>query len=372
MKVIVVGAGIVGASSAYHLARQGVEVVIVDKSHQGQATAAGAGIVCPWLSSPKDENWYRLAKESARYYPTLISRLEKDGESDVGYGRVGALSVSSNSEELDRIEKRVRERALEAPEVGEISRLTAKQAKDLFPPLDENLAAVHVPGAARVDGRLLRDALLRAAEKHGAVRRTGEARLETKDDQVVGVNVDGEVISADTVVAAAGAWIADLLRPLDIGIPVEPQRGQIVHLKLRGQNTSQWPVILPESSHYMVAFDDSRVVVGATRETGSGFDYRVTAGGIEEVIREALSVAPGLSDGELYEVRIGFRPMGPDNLPLLGQISNIPRLIIANGLGASGLTMGPYVGHLAAEMSVGSHIGIDLASYSPDGKIVKA
>jgi D-amino-acid dehydrogenase len=365
MKIIVIGSGIVGASTAYHLARKGAEVIIIDKQHEGQATAAGAGIVCPWISRVDDPDFYTLARGGACYYPKLVSQLKEDGESNLGYGLVGALAVSTDEDELNVIERKVRERQSETPEVGVVSRLSAEEARQLFPPLREDLQAVHVTGAARVDGRLLRDALKRGAEKHGAQSYTGVASLEIKNEKVVGAYVNNEFISADSVVIAAGAWAPELLAPLGIDTPVEPQRGQIVHLHLPDQNTSKWPVILPQSSHYLVSFEDSRVVVGATRETGSGFDYRVTAAGLKDVLHEALHVAPGLSEGTLQEVRIGFRPIGQDILPYLGQIPTVKGIVIANGLGASGLTMGPYVGSLAANLAMGEELEIDITAYNP-------
>ncbi|MFC0271765.1 NAD(P)/FAD-dependent oxidoreductase [Metabacillus herbersteinensis] len=365
MKIVIVGAGIVGSSAAYHLARKGAEVVVVDKLHEGQATAAGAGIVCPWITRVEDQDWYTLANAGACYYPSLISQLKIDGESDLGYGLVGAIAVSNDETELNEIEKKVRKRQAETPEVGEVNRLSAKEARTLFPPLREDLGAIHVTGAARVDGKLLRDALQKGAAKHGATFYSGEARLEVANGKAIGVYVNGELISADSVVITAGAWALEILEPLGIEIHIEPQRGQIAHLKLPEEDTSKWPVILPQGSHYLVCFDDSRVVVGATRETGSRFDYRVTAAGIKEIMEEALSVAPGLSDSTLHEVRIGFRPNGPDILPLLGKIPSIQGLIIATGLGASGLTMGPYVGTLAAGLALNEEIEVNIAPYDP-------
>jgi D-amino-acid dehydrogenase len=356
---------IVVVSTAYHLARKGAEVVIVDKLHEGQATAAGAGIVCPWITRVEDQDWYTLAKAGASYYSSLISQLKEDGEKDFGFRMVGALAVSSDEEELNTIEQKVRKRQAETPDVGEVRRLSPEEARHLFPPLREDLGAVHVTGAARVDGKLLRDAMKRGAKKHGALQHSGDASLEVVNGKVTGVHVNGDFISADSVVITAGAWASDLLEPYGLTIPVEPQKGQIAHLKLPGQDTSQWPVILPQSSHYLVCFDDSRVVVGATRETGAGFDYRVTAAGIKEVMEEALSVAPGLSDSTLHEVRIGFRPAGPDILPLLGPVPTIAGLIIATGLGASGLTMGPYVGTLAAKLAVNEELELDITPYNP-------
>lgn len=315
MKVIVVGAGIVGSSAAYRLAKEGADVVVVDEFHTGQATAAGAGIICPWTSRVEDPDWYALAKEGASYYSSLVSQLEEDGETDFGYKKVGALSVSNNQDRLDEIERKVVERKKEASDAGDITQLSSKDAQSLFPPLRDDFKAVHVSGAARLDGRQLRDAFQRAAKKHGAVYKKGQARLEVSGKHVQGVSVDNEFIDADEVIAATGAWTPELLKPLGMDISVDPQRGQIIHLHLPEEDTSEWPVVLPVSSHYMLAFDDNRVVVGATREEGSGFDYRLTAGGIQDVLYEALGVAPGLSKGTISEARIGFRPMGPDILP---------------------------------------------------------
>lgn len=366
MKVVVIGAGIVGASAAYHLALGGEEVVIIDKNHQGAATGAGAGIVCPWISRVENNDWFELAKRGAIYYPELIQALKEDGEEEVGYKFVGALGVGTDSKDLDKIEERAIKCKKEIPEVGKITRLSSKEAKKLFPPLREDLMAVHVTGAARVDGRLLREALKKGAIKHGASVINGEVtELIIKEGKIVGVEVGNEYVTADKVIFAGGAWVPDLLGKYGINIQVEPQKGQIVHIKMENQDTSEWPVILPQTSHYLVSFDD-RVVVGATRETGSGFDYRVTIEGVKEVVDQALSVAPGLGDGTLSEIRIGFRPMGDQIIPFLGEVTSIKDLVIATGLGASGLTMGPYVGKLAAEIVTNVRLNLDITPYSPE------
>lgn len=371
MKIAVIGTGIVGASAAYQLAKKDVEVIMIDRKESGKATSAGAGIVCPWISNVEDEDWYNVAKRGATFYGELMLDLEKQGEYDTGYKKVGALSVSADSMHLDAIEERVMEKKKDAPEVGEISRLDAKETKALFPVINEDLQSVFVSGAARVDGALLREALKRAAVKAGARLIEGEARLIKHNGKVTGVQVNDEEVKVDKVLIAAGAWAPELLKPLGITLNIEPQRGQIAHITLPNTDTSDWPVVLPESSHYMLAFDDSRIVAGATREEGSGFDYRLTAGGVNEVLSEALKVAPGLETGTLKEVRIGFRPIGPDILPIIGPIGGHEEVILATGLGASGLTMGPYVGQLAASLMCKDDVDLDLQPYDPARAIKK-
>jgi D-amino-acid dehydrogenase len=106
-------------------------------------------------------------------------------------------------------------------------------------------------------------------------------------------------------------------------------------------------------------------VAGATREPGSGLDYRITPAGLAEVLGEALAVAPGLADGTYLETRVGFRPAGPGIRPLLGPVPGLDGLVIATGLGASGLTIGPLAGSLAAQAALGLASAIDLEPYAP-------
>jgi D-amino-acid dehydrogenase len=364
MHVIVVGAGVLGSSVAYHLGRAGCEVTLIDRADEGRATAAGAGIVCPWGSLVDDAASYALLEGGARYYHELVALLAEDGEHDLGYARVGGLYVPAEASELDQLERRARARGRAVPEAGTIERLSPREACALFPPLRRDQPAVFISGGARVDGRRLAAALQRGAVKRKARFRNGSAELILQGSRVPGVRVGGERVEADRVVVAAGAWTPDLLAAAGVLLGVAPQRGQIVHLRRTGTDTARWPVLLPLSSYYLLAFEDSRVVVGATRETNSGFDYRVTAAGVAEVLNAGLAVAPGLAAWTLGEIRIGFRPLAVNNRPKLGPAPGIDNLFVASGLGPSGLTMGPYAGALIADAVLGKSPKLALAPYA--------
>ncbi|AOV08117.1 NAD(P)/FAD-dependent oxidoreductase [Sporosarcina ureilytica] len=365
-KFIVIGAGILGASTAYHLAKLGASVTVIDRKDQGQATDAAAGIICPWLSQRRNKAWYTLAKNGAAYYESLIEALEADGEKDTGYRKVGAISLHTETAKLEAMEERATNRRMDAPEIGEVYRLNEDDTNQLFPPLDEAYASVYVSGAARVNGRAVRDALINGAKKHGATFIEDSASLLNQGTNIEGVKVGEQVIHADRVIVTAGAWASDLLSPIGIDLQVKGQKAQIAHLQLEGVERAHMPVVMPPTNQYILTFDDGEVVVGATYEDGKEGDLNVTAGGLHEILHKALQVAPGLKSATYKEARVGFRPVTPNFMPIIGEVPNMTGLFLANGLGSSGLTVGPYLGGQLAKLALGQQVEIDLDLYRVD------
>lgn len=179
------------------------------------------------------------------------------------------------------------------------------------------------------------------------------------------VEVNGERVAAGALIVAGGAWSAALGEELGSPLPVFPQRGQILHLEMHDTDTSHWPIVVGYHSHYLLTFPANRVVAGATRESQSGFDVRMTAGGVYEALGEALRVAPGLARATLREVRIGLRPASPDGLPILGRLPGYDDVFVATGHGPSGLQLGPYSGALVVGLALGEQPALDLTPFAP-------
>lgn len=362
-KYIVIGAGILGASTAYQLAKVGANVIVIDRKHKGQATEAAAGIVCPWLSQRRNQAWYKLVKAGARFYPGIIAELEKDGEVHTGYEQVGAISLRAEEKTLREIEKIALKRRADAPEMGEIKVLSPEETQKLFPIVHEQFGSVYASGAARVDGRELRDALLRSAKRYGAEIIYDEAKLLLEGKKVIGVETGEEQFLGHRVIITAGAWADRLLQPLGIQFRVKDLKAQIIHMELPDTDTNGWPVVIPPGNQYIVPFHNGRIVAGATYENFTNFDLRATAGGMYEVLKKALDIAPGLADSTVLETRVGFRPYTPESLPVIGALPGYENVLIGNGLGATGLTIGPYFGSELAQLALGEQTEIDLDLY---------
>jgi D-amino-acid dehydrogenase len=369
---IVIGGGIVGASAAYNLALSDARTLLLDVHHNGRATDAGAGIIAPETSGTGiDPAWFPFALDCGAYYKkTLIPQLASEGAGDTGYGITGELIVAADEDELAAYEQKksvvfARRQSRGLPTADDLREISPEDARELFPALRTVLKALYFRGGARVDGRLLTAALVTAAKRHGLTERSDRAEsLVIEGSRVTGVRVQGETLSAGNIIIAGGAWSADFGAQLGVRIPVEPQRGQIIHLKLDGTDNRTWPIVEAFHGHYMVAWPDGRVVAGATRETGTGFDPHTTASGVREVLSEALRVAPGLSAAQVADIRVGLRPATADHLPVLGAVPGVNNVYLATGHGANGLQTGPYSGALAAAWALGQPSATDISPFS--------
>lgn len=368
---IVVGGGIVGSAAAYHLAREGNDVLLVDREDEGRATAAGAGIVFPPTSSRSSSTWFELALRAADYYPKLASELDRY---DHSYTRTGLLAVAVDPGEVDAFEEELarverRSERYGCPRPGRFEECSPERARELYPPLSDVQRAVYYEDGARVDGRAFAKALQAAGSDAGmTAERAAVTRIEVDGETVRGVTTaSGDAYDAEAVIVAGGAWSPNLSAGLDVEIPVEPQRGQILHLDTEPLDTAQpaeaWPIVKAFRDHYQVPWPDGRVACGATRESESGFGPHVTLDGLREVSTEASRIASGLADARHLETRVGLRPASTDGLPILGSIPSIDGAFVATGHGPTGLTLGPYSGKVVADLARGIDPDVDITPF---------
>ena len=367
---VVVGGGLVGWASAYALAKRGVPTLVIDAMDEGAATLAGAGIIAPGTRLDPPAGYLPLAMSAMIHYPRLLGELAELEAGETGFETVGSLYVARDESEIatvDLVERNLIERRdAGMASIGKVERISGDAARELFPPLSPSATdAVWFSDGGRVNGRLLREAVRLAAINLGCQQRIGRATVGLRDGRIQIGDPNGTWYVPEIVVVSGGAWTSELGQQLGLPLPIEPQKGQIVHLTWPDDTTGRWPTLNSEASHYMLAFPEGRIVCGATRETGSGFDTRLTAAGIHEVLSEALIIAPGIADCSFREARVGLRPWSPDRLPAIGKLPGIGNGWICSGHGPSGLTLGPYSGDLIAQMVTGADPEIDPTPYSP-------
>jgi len=338
--LLVVGAGLIGLSCALEAARSGLDVLVVDAGVGERASEVAAGMIAPvGEASWGEEALLAAAFDSAGRWPGYAERLEEESGEPVGYRRCGALHVG-----LDRDEAAELRRVHELHDrLGLDSEwLTAGACRRLEPGLSTEVAGgFGAPGEAEVDPRVVLAALRAACAKVGvrAESATVGEVLRGDDGAVAGVGLEGGGrLAAATVLLAAGVRIAALV-PAGVAAPVRPMKGEIVRLRARAGEEPCRRIIAAERV-YVVPRANGEVVVGATVED-RGFDLRVTAGGVHELLREAYRAVPEIAELELVGCEAGLRPTTPDNAPMIGW-AGIDGLMIAGGHHRNGVLLAPF------------------------------
>ena len=361
--VAIVGGGVIGCSIAFELASEKLKILVLDRQEPGrEASWAAAGMLSPAPESPKDIPLAPLSRESLRLYPEFVSAVENQTRKMCGYKCRGTLQVFGGADGLrQRDDTLIEHRRLnlkaesisieEAREKGLSSRSCAQ-------------AVAFLPEEGMVEPRLLMNAVLSAAMSRGVqVRPNCEvSSLWMERDRCLGVRAD-QRIAAKHVVLAAGCFSGGVARKseiLDRLIPTRPVRGQMIALKPRGFRLER---VLRSERGYLVPRMDGRVVVGSTIEE-AGFEKRVTADGIREILDAAIDLCPELSSAEVLETWSGLRPGTPDGLPILGP-AGIEGLIIATGHYRNGILLAPITANLVRQWIFTGRTDFKAERFSP-------
>ena len=348
------GGGLVGTSLAYELVAAGAGVTVVDRHDPGRATDAGAGILSPETNQDPDPDVFAFGLAAARHQHALAGRLLADGAADTGLAVTGSLLTVARPEEDLFMERAAALIDSRCPGLAEP--VDPEEVARYFPPLGPVHRALHSPVARRVDGRVLNDALRTAAVSRGARWHDSsavEVELDRSRRVATGVVTTDGAVPAGAVVIAGGAWTPEVGAAFATPLPVHPLKGQIVHLSLPVTDSGSWAIVQPLLSFYLVPWPDGRVACGGTMEASAGFDHRVTADGLHQLLLECLRTAPGLAGATIAEVRVGSRPASVDGHPVLGRLPGWENAYVATGHGAEGLLLGPLSARMVAHAVLG-------------------
>ncbi|HET6447567.1 MAG TPA: glycine oxidase ThiO [Conexibacter sp.] len=355
--VAIVGGGIAGLAVAWRAQQRGLKTLVLERDRlAGGATHVAAGMLAPISEARVGERGLlALSRASLDRYPAFVEELAAVSGNDPGYSSAGTLLVARDRDEAEALERELAERAAMGLPV---ERLLPSEARRREPALAPTLRlALDIPGDHAIDPRALSAALAVAFERAGGVLREHAevARITTADERVTGVELaDGERIHADQVVIAAGAWSSALDGlPAHARVPVRPVKGQILRLR-DAHGPGLLTRVIRMQPGYLVPRGDGRYVLGATMEE-QGFDTAPTAGGIFELLRDAIELVPGVSELAIEEVAAGLRPGTPDNAPVLGP-GAIGGLQWAAGCFRHGILLAPLVADALAATLAGEQL----------------
>ncbi|CAM3763241.1 D-amino acid dehydrogenase [Bordetella tumulicola] len=402
MHVIVLGSGVIGTTTAYYLARQGVKVTVLDRQAEAacETSYANAGQVSPGYSTPwaapgiplKALKWmfqkehaplairpdgtlyqwrwmaamlancsaarYTINKERmlrlAEYSRDCLSDLRAETGIQYEQRTRGTLQLFRTESQYEAAQRDIQ--VLEACgvpyELLDRNRLqTAEPA--LAHASQQLVGGLRLPNDETGDCRLFTRQLAQLAAGLGVEFRYGQdvEGLQMAGGEITGVRVDGETLTADRYVAAFGSYTRGFLRPLGLDLPVYPVKGYSLTIPLRDSKAAPVSTVLDETYKVAVTRFDNRIRVGGMAEL-AGFDLRLNPARRRTLEYVVNDLYPGSGDVTKAEFWTGLRPMTPDSTPIVGP-TRYANLFLNTGHGTLGWTMACGSGKLLADLVTG-------------------
>jgi glycine oxidase len=350
VRVVIIGAGIIGLSIAWRAARAGAQVVVCDPAPASGATHAAAGVLAPVAETyHREQEIGELCLASARAYAEFLAQLAEDTDAaPTGHVTTGTLICGIDAADRSTLT----DLHHLATSLGLASQqLTTREARRLEPLLGPGLSCAFLaPEDHQVDPRALATALLEALHQHGGrvvpeyVAAVTHRDPDDPTSPVDGVRLAGGLVVEADAVIVANAVAAGELGGLPVGLRsvLRPVHGDVVRLTppphLHGMLTRTIRGYAAGHPAYLVPRTDGTVVLGATSREDANPD--ISAGGVYALLRDAVRLVPAVTEYAVTEILARPRPGTPDNAPLLGHLG-ADGLIAATGFFRHGVLLAP-------------------------------
>ena len=362
--VIIVGAGVQGASLAFHLARRGARVTVLER---GTVGAAATGRSSGFVRMHYDlESESRLAWASFPYFTEWQDRV---GAGDPGFVRTGFLHLVPEA-----LAAHLRANVAMQQRIGiNTSVVTPVEAGGLVPGavMDDVAVGAHEPDSGYADPSGTAAGFMAAARAHGAslVQGCRVASVAVAGEAVVGVETDSGRLAAPVVVDAAGAWAAELAATVGLDIPVQAWRHDTAYFGLPDGRATDFPIVIDDVNQvYFRPEGSEMMLVGleAGNELGGSPDRPMAPmrqAIVEEMIARLCARVPWMVAGTLRTSHGGQDGMTPDQRPILGR-AGPDGFILACGFSGTGFKTAPAIGACLAELILdGQATTVDIGAY---------
>ncbi|RSN27452.1 FAD-dependent oxidoreductase [Amycolatopsis sp. WAC 01416] len=382
-RVVVLGAGIVGAACARELSQAGFDVVVVDRGRPaGGTTSHGEGNILVSDKGPGAE--LELAKLSIALWPRLVAEIADEdarAASEIEYDPKGGIVVATTDDGARALT------AFAASQLGvRAEPLSPQELAEAEPALTREVtAAFTYPEDAQVQPAGATLALLGSALRHGARLRpdTEVLGVSVHNGRITGVRVPGEVIEADIVVNAAGPWAGQVSARLGAPIAVRPRRGEVLvttpmpgvvrhkvydadYVGAVGADSGEL-----QTSAVVESTWGGTVLIGSSRRRVD-FDDAIRPDVLSAIAVKALRLFPALADVAIMRAYGGFRPYVDDHLPVLGEDPRLENLWHATGHEGAGIGLSVGTARLLRELLTGAEPAMPVEEFTVDRPAVLA
>ncbi len=357
--VVVIGAGCIGASIAYHLGRRGIKgVVVIEKEPFAGAgsTSKAAGGIRAQFSTPLSVRISMLAEEHFR-------RFADEMETEPVFFPVGYLFLLSDSESWSTFQRQAEmQRSLGLP----VQVLTPEGAREIVPELnvDDVLGATFCLEDGLGNPHEVTQTYVAQARRLGAIFHFGEAAqgLVLDGSRVTGVRTASATISTPTVVNAAGPYASEVAAWAGVDLPVRPVRRHCFTTEPLPMARESLPMIVDMGSGVYMHRESGGMLLGyANPEEPEGFNLSVNWDLLDRIVEPAMHRVPALESAQISNGWAGLYETTPDHNSVLGPPRGVEGLLLANGFSGHGFMHAPAVGQLLAEWIVDGKPSLDLS-----------
>jgi sarcosine oxidase subunit beta len=356
--IVIVGAGIVGCSLAYHLALQGASrVAVVDKDLicSGSTGKSAGGIRQQFAT----ELNVALSLESIR----MFDRMRDELDVDPGFRRVGYLFLASTEAELALFRKNVELQrrcgvAVEMVKSDDIRRLVP------FMQLDGILGGTHCPSDGYAAPYEVTMGYAAAARRRGVkfFEQRAVTRIAHASGRVAGVETSAGPIHAPVVVNAAGAFAGVIGEMAGVDVPVKPYRRQLFTTMPIPQFATEPPLTIDYHRNWYFRGELGGCLFSGPKDEESTFNTNVDWEHLAESVEQAVVRLPLLAEAEIHRGWAGLYEISPDNNAILGPVPELQGFYVAGGHSGHGFQHGPIVGKLMAEKILTGGTTIDISA----------
>ncbi len=347
---LVIGGGVIGLTTAWRLAQQGLSVRVCDQSIPGrEASWAGAGILPPGCPGTPDDPLTRLTAVTCPLWPEMSEQLLEYTGIDNEFHCCGGIELAVGA--LDEL---IATRALWEAIGVRTEWLDPAGVRELEPACSGREAAFLLPDLCQVRNPRHLAALLRACEREGVVVTSDCPVLgwTSHHGRLTSAVTPGGEIAAGQFCVTAGAWSSQLLATAGVTLEVIPVRGQIVLLEPSAVRLTR---VIERDKRYLVPRRDGRTLIGSTEEL-TGFEKANTDEGVSGLLKFANEICPVLKDAHIERCWSGLRPSAVRGRPFIGPVPGWENLQVATGHFRSGLHLSPATAEILVSLVLGQRL----------------
>ena len=364
--IVILGAGVMGASIAFHLAqRQAGKIVVLDKDHVGRgASGRSSALIRMHYSFPPE---VQLALVSLRIFQNWQEIVGQPGD----FRKTGFVRIV-HANETARLKLNVEmQRQLGA----KVELITKQELHELEPDwnVDDVEHAAYEPDSGYGDGAGVAGDFLSSAREQGVtyLSRTQASSLIVDSGRTRGVVTDRDTISAPLVIAATGPWTRTLFQQAGYDLPIEPEFHQVAILRnAPGMKGGGCACIDSVTATYFRSDAHDKFLIGdfygKRGADPDNFPQRASDESLEEIIDRACRRVPKLEGAEVMRGVTGIYDMTPDSRPLLGEVPGIGGLYVCAGFSGMGFKISPAIGLVISELVLdGEGKTVDISAFRP-------